>query len=129
MHLLIPVFFNSPQGGLHENAGATVRFMLSRKHRVTVVAKLGPFVDQLRELGADIVETDYSTFSFSETFAVIQELHEERPIDLVHAHPFMSRQLGMMVAQVLGLPCVITMHGKYRLSSISCGIGRQLTPF
>lgn len=113
MHLLIPVFFNAPQGGLHENVRATALFMLSRRHRVTVVCRPGPFAGQLRELGVEIIETDYGECSFAATFDEIRSLHQQHPIDLIHAHPFASRRLGMITAQVLGLPCVVTMHGKY----------------
>lgn len=123
MHCLISVFFNAPQGGLHENVFDTVGFMLSRKHQVTVVCKPGLFADQLRGLGAGVIETDYSTFSFSTVLAEIQALHEQSPINLVHSHPFASRQLGLMAAQVLGLPCVVTMHGKY-LDALSQTIGQ-----
>lgn len=40
MHLLIPVFFNASfGGGVHENVRATVLFLLSRRHRVSVVCR------------------------------------------------------------------------------------------
>lgn len=60
-----------------------------------------------------MVETDYADCSFATALAEIQALHEQHPIDLVHAHPFAARRLGMIAAQVMGLPCVVTMHGKY----------------
>lgn len=63
MHLLIPVFFNAPQGGLHENILAGVRYMLAKRHRVTVVCKPGLFAERLRVAGVDVVETDYSSFA------------------------------------------------------------------
>ncbi|RTR05137.1 glycosyltransferase family 4 protein [Halomonas nitroreducens] len=113
MHLLIPVFFNAPHGGLHENVRATVQFMLSRRHRVTVVCRPGPFAEQLRECGAGVIETDYQVGAFADAFSAIQTLHEKQPFDLVHAHPFASRQLGVMVSRILGLPCMVTMHGQY----------------
>ncbi len=31
----------------------------------------------------------------------------------MHAHPFASRQLGEMAARVLGLPFIVTLHGRY----------------
>nr|WP_276316653.1 glycosyltransferase family 4 protein [Halomonas flagellata] len=111
--MLIPVFFNAPQGGLHENVRATVLFMLVRRHRVTVVCRPGPFAEQMREHGAGVIATDYAEGSFAAAMAKIRALHERAPIDLVHAHPFMARRLGMIAARVLGLPCVVTMHGKY----------------
>ncbi|MFD1215446.1 glycosyltransferase family 4 protein [Microbulbifer celer] len=113
MHILIPVYFNAPLGGLHENVISSSRFMVSKKHRVTVVCKSGPFGDRLLAEGIGVIEADFSLPSFSSVFFAIKALHAEHPIDLVHAHPFASRQLGMMAAQVLGLPCVVTMHGKY----------------
>ena len=113
MHLLIPVFFNAPQGGLHENVRATAVFLLGLKHQVTVVCRSGPFAEQLRGQGIGVIETDYDIFSFASALAEIQALHQSQPIDLVHAHPFAARELGMIASQVLGLPCVVTMHGKY----------------
>ncbi|WP_334064980.1 glycosyltransferase family 4 protein [Limimaricola cinnabarinus] len=113
MHLLIPVFFNSHQGGLHENVRATVQFMLSRQHHATVVCRPGPFAEQLREQGVGIIETDYAEEAFAAALTEIRALHERHSIDLIHAHPFASRRLGLIAAQVLGLPCVVTMHGKY----------------
>ena len=113
MHLLIPVFFNAPQGGLHENILAAACYMLARCHRVTVVCRPGPFAERLRGAGAGVIETDYAPWSFAEALAAIEALHAEQPIDLVHAHPFASRQLGEMAARVLGLPFVVTLHGKY----------------
>nr|WP_298249115.1 glycosyltransferase family 4 protein [uncultured Halomonas sp.] len=113
MHLLIPVFFNASFGGVHENVRATALFMLSRRHRVSVVCRPGPFAEQLREQGAGVIETDYAEGSFAAALEEIEALHEQHSIDLVHAHPFAARRLGMIVAQVLGLPCVVTMHRKY----------------
>lgn len=113
MHLLIPIFFNAPQGGLHDNVRATVHFLLARQHRVTVVCRPGPFANQLREEGVGVIETSYDFGSLSASIDNIKTLHKRTPIDLIHSHPFASRELGMIAAQVLGLPCVVTMHGKY----------------
>jgi glycosyltransferase involved in cell wall biosynthesis len=113
MHLLVPVFFNAPQGGLHENILAGARYMLAKRHRVTVVCKPGPFAERLRAAGVAVIETDYAPFSIAQAFAAIEALHAEHPIDVVHAHPFASRQLGLIVTQVLGLPFVVTLHGRY----------------
>lgn len=113
MHLLVLVFFNAPQGGLHENVRATAQFMLSRQHNVTVVCRPGPFSEQMREEGVGVIETDYEPGSFSRIVEKIKALHALLPIDVVHSHPFASRELGMIVSQILGLPFVVTMHGKY----------------
>lgn len=113
MHVLVPVFFNASQGGLHENILAAARYMLAKRHRITVVCRPGPFAERLRAAGAAVVETDYSLCSSAKTLAEIEALHAEQPIDVVHAHPFASRELGEMVSQVLGLPFVVTLHGRY----------------
>lgn len=113
MHLLVLVFFNAPQGGLHENVRATAQFMLSRQHNVTVVCRPGPFSEQMREEGVGVIETDYEPGSFSRIVEKIKALHALLPIDVAHSHPFASRELGMIVSQILGLPFVVTMHGKY----------------
>lgn len=79
MHLLIPVFFNAPQGGLHENVRATALFMLSRKYQVTLVCRPGPFAEQMREQGAEVIETDYAELSFATALAEIRALHQRQP--------------------------------------------------
>lgn len=123
MHLLALVFFNAPQGGLHENVRATAQFMLSRQHKVTLVCPPGLFSEQMRRKGIDIIETDYAPGTFSKVVEKIKAFHTLLPIDIVHSHPFASRELGMIVSQVLGLPFVLTMHGKY-LDNLPTVIGK-----
>ncbi|PSJ48363.1 hypothetical protein C7I36_00645 [Zobellella taiwanensis] len=113
MHILTPVFFNAPMGGLHENIYASACFMLSKGHQVTIICKPGPFSEKLRKKGIQVIETDFSLHLFSEILTAIETLHSKQPIDLIHAHPFISRQLGFITSQILGLPFLVTLHGKY----------------
>jgi len=55
---------------------------------------------------------------FLETIAKVEECVDEYDIDLIHAHPFFSFMVGMVVAQRRKLPLVSTLHGP---SSISLG--------
>ncbi len=113
MHVLLTVFFNSPIGGLQENIYSTAVYLKTKNHEVTVVCKEGVFASRLRTVGVTVVVTDYALFSFSKTLEEIKELNNKRKISLVHCHPFSSRRLGVIVSRVLGVPCVVTMHGKY----------------
>jgi len=55
---------------------------------------------------------------FLETISKVEALVDEFDIDLIHAHPFFSFMVGMVVAQRRKLPLVSTLHGP---SSISLG--------
>ena len=88
--------------------------MFTKQYCITIVCKPGPFAEQLKHEGACVIETDYSPFNDSKILDDIETLHEKHPIDIVHAHPFASRKLGLIVSQVLGLPFVVTLHGRYQ---------------
>ena len=113
MHILTTVFFNAPSGGLHENVLASSCFMLDKGHSITVVCKKGVFASRLKEHGIKVIESDFFIPSFSETLQLVKEIHDVEPISLVHAHPFLSRQFGMLVAEFFDIPFVLTMHGRY----------------
>lgn len=59
-----------------------------------------------------------STDKFLETVSKVEELIDECDIDLIHAHPFFSLMLGMVVAHRRKLPLVSTLHGP---ASVSLG--------
>lgn len=113
MHVLLTVFFNSPIGGLQENIHSTAVYLKARGHEVTVVCKEGVFASRLRTIGVTVVVTDYALFSFYNVLEKIKDINRKRKISLVHCHPFSSRRLGVIVSRILGVPCVVTMHGKY----------------
>lgn len=111
MHVLISVFFKAVHGGLHENVLATSVFLLREQHQVTVVCPPGPLADSLPGYGIGVVETDFS--EQSQAFESVLAVHAKQPVDLVHAHPFASRKLGLEVAERLNVPFLLTLHGKY----------------
>lgn len=138
MHILITVFFRAPQGGLHENILSTIRMLLSSEHTVSVVCKPGPFAENLKKLGVGTIETNYSVATFSSVIDSISELHSHTPITLIHSHPFASRTVAVMASKMLGLPLVLTVHGRYldgipttsgdyeKVITVSDGIGHYL---
>ncbi|QFY79347.1 glycosyltransferase [Alcaligenes faecalis] len=113
MHVLLTVFFNSPIGGLQENIYSTAVYLKAKNNEVTVACKEGVFADRLRAIGVAVVVTDYALFSYYSVLEKIKEINSRKKINLVHCHPFSSRRLGVIVSRVLGVPCVVTMHGKY----------------
>jgi glycosyltransferase involved in cell wall biosynthesis len=119
MHLLIPVYFRAPLGGLQTHVRGHVAALLRDGHRATVMCRPGPFAQQVRELGGDVIETE-----FEHPTDVARDAAERGPFDLVHAHPFVSREVGQLVARRLGIPFIVTFHGTY-LDSIRYW-GREL---
>lgn len=115
MHVLIPVFFRAPLGGLHANVAATVRALLRTGHRATVVCKPGTFADAVRALGAAVVETDFEDVGGS-----ADAIDALGPIDLVHAHPYASRIVGLEVARRRGVPMLLTQHSLATRGAAAC---------
>ena len=110
MHVFIPVWFNAPLGGLQTHVVAQIRILRARGDRVTVMAPDGPFADAVRNEGAtflamgeDLPEDDASR--------VLDQVGDS--LDLVHAHPFRARQVGLEVARRASVPFVITLHSLY----------------
>lgn len=113
MHVLFLVFFNSPVGGLQENIYSTVSYLKKQGGKATVVCKNGSFSDRLRAIGVDVICTDFLITSFNDTLREVLVANLKDEINLVHCHPFVSRRLGVIVSRILGIPCVLTMHGRY----------------
>lgn len=111
MHVVIPVFFKAPHGGLHENVLAAARFLVDNGHKATIVCPPGPFADMLPDYGVGVIRTDYTDLDAS--IAEALRFHAAESIDLVHAHPFASRRFGLALAEHLDVPIVLTFHGKY----------------
>ncbi|TNH16623.1 glycosyltransferase family 4 protein [Halomonas sp. BL6] len=111
MHVIMPVFFKAAHGGLHENVLAAARFLIDNNHKATIVCPRGPFADSLSGFGVGVIQTNY--LDLEATLNEIMNLHDVDPIDLVHAHPFASRKLGLMLSEKLNIPIVLTFHGKY----------------
>jgi glycosyltransferase involved in cell wall biosynthesis len=107
MHIFISVFFNSPMGGLHLNILDTLKALRREKHQVTVLCKSGPFSKMVESLGAKTILTNYE--NINETVqTVINQMN--KPFDLIHAHPFHSREVGQVLAKHFKIPFVVTLH-------------------
>jgi glycosyltransferase involved in cell wall biosynthesis len=134
MRVLIPIFFNSPRGGLHEHVLASLSALRSAGHEVTVVSKPGPFAQSAENLGAATIATDWEP----ESLAMTIEASCDASPDVVYCHPFASRQLGVAVSEALGVPLIAVWHGMYddflpeyhdsiaRIVVVSDGIGEYL---
>ncbi len=109
MRILIPLFFNAPMGGLHHHVLASTRAMIAAGHEVTVMSKPGPFADQVRGSGATHLPTNWDE---SELGSDVAQACASKP-DVVYCHPFASRQVGVAVAEALGVPLAAVWHGMY----------------
>ena len=107
--VLIPVFFNAPLGGLHSHVRAQCTALRKSGNHAVVMCKPGPFADILQNDGVEVLTTDYQDLQAS-----IDTASAAGPYDLVHAHPFQSRRVGLAVAKSTNVPLVVTFHRNYR---------------
>ncbi|WP_226648668.1 glycosyltransferase family 4 protein [Microbulbifer variabilis] len=108
MHILIPVFFKAPLGGLHSHVYAQARAITKVGWRCTILCKPGIFAQQCRDNGLDVIEDNFKDPSGSATC-----ITNAFKFDIVHAHPFASREIGQRIAKILNIPIMLTIHGKY----------------
>lgn len=108
MHVLIPVFFNAPLGGLQSHVYAQAKAIAKEGWNCTILCKAGPFAQQCQNGGFDVIEDD-----FSNPPASASRITESNKFDIIHTHPFASRQIGQRIAKTLNIPLTITIHGKY----------------
>jgi glycosyltransferase involved in cell wall biosynthesis len=108
MHIIIPVFFNAPLGGLQSHVYAQAKAIKRENWSCTILCKPGPFASQCRDGGFNVIEND-----FTDIDASAKELAGNYKFDLVHVHPFASRKIGQKLSRLLNIPLVITIHGKY----------------
>lgn len=109
MNVLLPVFFHSVMGGLHRHILSSVKVLIREGHEVTVVCKPGPFAEEVEALGGQVIRTDYSNEDVTRVIDVVGP----QSFDLVYAHPFDSREVGLAVAETHGIPFVLVIHGMY----------------
>lgn len=109
MNVLLPVFFHSAMGGLHRHILSSVKVLIREGHEVTVVCKPGPFAEEVEALGGQVMRTDYSNEDVTRVIDVVGT----QSFDLVYAHPFDSRQVGLAVAETHSIPIVLVIHGMY----------------
>lgn len=106
--VLIPVHWLTDFGGLHDNVIDTAEALVAGGWQVTVIAppsKVGP---RFAAIGARLIEDAMEDVAASIAAALAQG-----PFDLVHAHPFQARRIGIGVAEALGIPLTVTIHGQY----------------
>ena len=108
MRVFIPVFFNAPFGGLHAHVRAQCAALRRAGNKVTVLCKPGPFAEILQRDSVEILSTD-----FDDLEAAIGLALSAGPFDLIHAHPFASRHVGLAVANATDVPLVVTFHREY----------------
>jgi glycosyltransferase involved in cell wall biosynthesis len=107
LHIFIAVFFNSPMGGLHLNVLDTVETLLENGHDVTVLSKEGIFSEKIKSLGANSILTNFENIQQS-VQKVLNTI--EKPIDIIHAHPYKSREVAQKIAQKIQKPFIVTLH-------------------
>jgi glycosyltransferase involved in cell wall biosynthesis len=108
MNIFIPVFFNAQLGGLQSNVISQIKALLNAKYTCTVMCKPGIFAESLKKLGVKTLETSFDFFDSD-----VQLAKAAGPFDLVHAHPFSSRMVGLSVAKQMKIPFILTFHGTY----------------
>lgn len=77
------------------------------------MCKQGPFAQSLVDVGVRVLATTYES-----TDLCVEEVMRSASFDLVHAHPFASRKVGLEVARQQQIPFLLTFHGTY-LDSLS----------
>lgn len=113
MHILVPVYFNSQMGGLHLNVLSTVQYLKRKNHFVTVLCKPGTFSKMLKEADVNVIETDFEVTDYKQLLKNILELHNNKPIDIIHTHPFKARRIALIISKLIRKPLFITIHGRY----------------
>jgi glycosyltransferase involved in cell wall biosynthesis len=113
MNVLMGVYFNSPHGGLHDNVISSVEAVLGDGGSVTVLCKPGAFADTVKDLGCSVLETNFSTLSFGLVVDLLDKINSEKPFDVIHTHPFLSREILLYFSRKKNIPLILTLHGQY----------------
>jgi len=113
MNVLIGVYFNSPHGGLHDNVISSVKAVFEDGGSVTVLCKPGAFAEILKGLGCSVLETNYSILSFGLVIDLLEQINRLKPFDVIHTHPFQSRELLLYFSRRTNIPLLLTLHGQY----------------
>lgn len=106
--VLVPVYWLTDFGGLHENVLDTAEGLVAGGWQVTVMAPPSRAGARFAAAGVSVLEDPMEEFEASVACAL-----SHGPFDLVHAHPFQARRLGSAVAQAQAIPLVVTIHGQY----------------
>ena len=106
--VLIPVYFNSPQGGLHLHIRSQCVALLKSDFHPVVLCKPGPFADKLSNIGVEVLTTNFLDLQQS-----IDTALSAGPFDLIHTHPFKARAVALAVAETTNTPTIATFHRNY----------------
>ena len=118
---LVTMFNIAPWGGLHENVLYSCLGLKGRDWDITVACKSGPLVHRLADEGIDVhVVADWTDWAND------AKVLARRRWDVIHSHPFASRQLALSVAETTGAPIISTFHGMY-LDGVSAWADRVTT--
>lgn len=104
--ILLPAFTVAEWGGLHENVVHAARALIKRGHSVTLAVREGKIAEVGRLIGADVVPVDWHDWQ-----ATADEVASARCHDLIFAQPFKSREFGLRVAELTGVPFFVMFHG------------------
>ncbi|MNW26737.1 hypothetical protein D3C74_35140 [compost metagenome] len=107
--ILITVFARASWGGLHEHVLDEARALVRAGFTVYVVCAESRLAIRLRALGVCVITVDWEDMNSAE----VRVLESVSYIDLIHAHPFNSRDLGLRLASAFSSPIIVTLHGNY----------------
>ncbi|MGP9728600.1 glycosyltransferase family 4 protein [Glutamicibacter sp. AOP3-A1-12] len=107
--ILVTVFARASWGGLHEHVFDEAQALLRSGFDVYVACAESRLATRLRTIGAGVICVDWDDLDSAESSVLETVKH----VDLVHAHPFTSRELGLRIATVFSCPVIVTMHGNY----------------
>ena len=106
--ILTLVTYQAAWGGLHENVAFAARALVRAGHTIDVVCPPSRLTDHLLALGAGVIDLKPQTNSEE-----LETTLGERRYDLIHTHPFRSRELGLQLARAWRTPVIATFHGAY----------------
>jgi hypothetical protein len=107
--VLVTMFNVAPWGGLHENVWYSARGMKRHGWDVTVACRGGQLVEKLTADGIAVHVID----DWDDWHGDAEKLADEH-WDVVHSHPFQSRELALRVAEITPAKLVSTFHGHNR---------------
>ncbi|MFB7716911.1 MULTISPECIES: glycosyltransferase family 4 protein [unclassified Nocardia] len=117
--LVAPPYFDIPPagyGGVEAMVATLADSLVDRGHRVTLLGagRAGTKARFIRVwdevLTARLGETFPEVVNAMKVCRIIEELHAEDPVDIVHDHTF-AGPLNAAAYRLLGIPTVVTVHG------------------
>lgn len=107
MRVFIPVWFSSPNGGLHENVRSCCRAIREAGGTAIVQCPPSPFTESLKGEGFEVAETD-----FVDVAAATEQAEALGSFDLIHSHVGAGLRVAVGLARAHGTPMVMTVHGR-----------------